>query len=283
MEWYGDNSELMGKRGAAIPEVLIYGGIAISAADSIRMAESLQAVKAKYGDPRCPVKWNFKDLEKVYKRHNQLAMYSSLLASSSDWRREIVEESTKTNYTIIISCLEGYSLRRKILKLRKTTLSGYVFANCMMRLALHAQEHKATVVTVVSDWPDKGDSLPFDAEYASALSSGVSRDGVGYHAGPLSKLGFRDSVLYTNMNHCTLLQLADFVVGATVVGATREFIEYAIGKRTAGLGVDLIRSARHRFRGYPRRINGWGINIASDESEFRKDLRAAIEAELCVP
>lgn len=71
-----------------------------------------------------------------------------------------------------------------------------------------------------------------------------------------------------------MLQLADLVVGAV-----REYIEYSLGRRDDGLGVDLTRKMKHLFYGAPNNICGWGLVMAGS-SEFRHKIRSTVEAEL---
>lgn len=80
------------------------------------------------------------------------------------------------------------------------------------------------------------------------------------------------------MNHSTLLQFADLVVGAT-----REFVECALGKKEHGFGVDMLRLVCHCFRGYPDHIVGRGISVASNSPIFRSDIEKAVRTMLLTP
>jgi hypothetical protein len=99
---------------------------------------------------------------------------------------------------------------------------------------------------------------------------------VTYHAGPLKELGFADCVYYANMNYCALLQLSDLILGAT-----RELIDVALGRRTAGTGSALCTALKCHYVGYPNAICGRDINIASKSNETRSKIRAHISATLC--
>jgi len=276
MRWYADNSELNGVRGASIPDILLFGGIAVEV-DQVRpMREAIESVKAKYGHPRAPVKWNFKDLKALYKKQKLERLYEKLLKSSKEWRIEIAEIASDFDFRVILSVVEGHSIAKKTLTGVKPNLSRYAFSNGLMRFALHAQDEKADSAQVILDWPDRGDSKPFDLEYRTAYNEGKTgeRD-VSYHSGPLAPLGFDDCAAYVNMHHSTLLQFADLVLGAN-----RELIECAIGKKSSGLGVDFCKIIKSRYRGYPANIVGRGISLASGRAAFRHDVREYVNREL---
>lgn len=240
MRWYADNSELNGVRGASIPDILLFGGIAVDVEQVRPMREAIESVKAKYGHPRAPVKWNFKDLKALYKKQKIEELYEKLLKSSKDWRIEIAEIANDFDFRVILSVVEGHSIAKKTLKGVKPDLARYAFSNGLMRFALHVQDEKADSAQIILDWPDRGDSKPFDLEYRTAYNEGKTgeRD-VSYHSGPLAPLGFDDCASYVNMHHSTLLQFADLVVGAN-----RELIECSIGKKSSGLGVDFCKIIR---------------------------------------
>lgn len=276
MRWYADNSELNGVRGASIPDILLFGGIAIEV-DQVRLLrEAVESVKGKYGHPRAPVKWNFKDLKALYKKQRLEELYEKLLKSSKEWRIEIAEIANDFDFRVIISVVEGHSIAKKTLVGVKPNLCRYAFNNGLMRFALHVQDEKPDSAQIILDWPDRGDSKPFDLEYRTAYNEGKTgeRD-VSYHSGPLAPLGFDDCASYVNMHHSTLLQFADLVLGAN-----RELIECAIGKKRSGLGVDFCKIIKTKYRGYPAHIVGRGISLASGRADFRHDVREYVNREL---
>lgn len=120
--------------------------------------------------------------------------------------------------------------------------------------------------------PDKGNSKPFDSEYARAYSRGSTTDGnVTYQCGRLSDLAFADSVMFTTMHHSTMLQVADLVVGAT-----REFLECCLGKKEGGQGIDCLKLARSRLRGAPDNIVGRGIVVPSGNNNLLSRTRKGV-------
>ncbi|MFV1922835.1 MAG: DUF3800 domain-containing protein [Methylotenera sp.] len=276
MRWYADNSELNGIRGATIPDILLFGGIAINVDQAAPLREAIELVKAKYGHQRAPVKWNFKDLKNLYQKQGIENLYHHLLKESKTWRAEIAEIANEFDFTIILAVVEGHSIAKKTLAGVKPNLCRYAFNNGLMRFALHVQEVKPNSAQVILDWPDGGNSKPFDLEYRTAYNEGKTGErNVTYHSGPLTNLGFEDCASYVNMHHSTLLQFADLVLGAN-----RELIECAIGKKTTGLGVDFCKALKSKYRGYPDNIIGCGISVASGKSKFRQDVRDFVNREL---
>lgn len=274
LRWYADNSELNGVKGAEIPDILLFGGLMLSPETEKSLRQQIEEMKKHYsgGNSRAPVKWNLKDLRPRYEKLGILSQYDSLMASSKEWRPAIFSILSKSDCMFLVACIEGYSPKRQVLKDNRDGLTRYVFTNGLMRFGLHVSETKPDWAGVVLDWPDGGQSLPFDSEYAHAFNGGKVSDGkVSYQCGPLNNLGFADSVMYTNSLHSTLLQAADLVVGAS-----REFVECCIGKRTGGLGLDCLRIARDRFRGAPKNILGWGLVLSSGNDAMKKKIRVEL-------
>lgn len=260
MKWYADNSELSGIKGAEIPDILLFGGLIVSPETENYVKAEVEKIKRRYsGHARAPVKWNLKDLRELYKTQAKELLYDRLMKTSRNWREEIFRCLADCHAVLLVACIEGYSSRRAVLKERKEELTRFIFTNALMRYGLHVRDEKPDVAYVVLDWPDKGISKPFDSEYAYAYRRGKTADGrITYQCGKLSSLGFSDSVLFTNMHHSTLLQVADLVVGAT-----REFLECCLEKRKAGVGLDCIKLVREKFRGAPNQIVGRGLVIPS--------------------
>jgi hypothetical protein len=276
IRWHADNSELRGLKEAQIPDTLLFGGVAVPHELEQPLRKVVEDIKARYAKARAPIKWNFRDLEKLYRQPGWGRFYEPLLESSSSWRSEIFDAVRPYKFAIIVSVLEAHSAARNVIKRKKDALTQYVFANSLMRFGLHVQESRATGAEVIMDWPDKGRSGPFDTEYAAAFNTGKTQDGqVTYDCGPLKDLGFADHAMYAHMHHSTLLQLSDLIVGAS-----REFVECALGKRTAGQGVQCLRAVREKLRGYPDQIFGRGINVATKDDRFKASIKQGIKETL---
>lgn len=277
--WYADNSELKGIREAELPDMVLFGGIAVPTSSEAQLRSDVERVKAKYFDSRAPIKWNFKDLRRTYEAHDLGKQYEVMLEASKEWRREIFEVIAASNCTLLVSVVQSHSIKKDKIKEVRPALVRYSFSNCLMRVGKHAEETKPERCQVILDWPENGDSRPFDIEYAAAFREGKTPDKeVTYISGPLCKLGFADSLGYSNMRHTTLLQVADLVVGAT-----RELLEVALGKRETSLGLALCKLAAPRFRGYSRSaVFGYGIIGAGDEG-FKSRLRGFVNDTLAPP
>ena len=274
MRWFADNSELNGINAEHVPDILLFGGIAVSPENEKILQKTIEDVKKSFGCHRLPIKWNFKDLQKAYKDQKQEDIYRDLLCKSKNWREEIFRKVANIDFTIILACIEANSAKIKVLKNLKPELTRYVFNNGLMRYALHVKECKPVRAEVILDWPDKKDSSPFDIEYESAYSKGETYDhNEEYYSGPLENLNFLDMPVFANMNYSTLLQFADLIVGST-----REFVECCIGKKPTGFGVEMLKLIKHRFRGASsNNIYGRGLSIASNCSTFQDKIKNGLK------
>ena len=205
LRWYADNSEIVGRRGALIQDIFLYGGVVVPGEVDAKLRHQIEDVKAKYGHRRAPVKWNFKDLKSLYEKEGLTELYGRLLGSAQEWRAELLRLTVTSNLKIFLACVESYSLERKIIKLRKQSLAQYAFANALQRVALHTQQSGATGCELVLDWPDKDNPHPFCREYVSAFNDAKTTDGHSYHSGALSGLGFADTPTFALMANSALL------------------------------------------------------------------------------
>lgn len=267
MKWYADNGELHGIKGAEIQDILLFGGIIVRDDADRSLRDAIEQVKGQYAHRRAPVKWNVKDLKKIYRQDSHLAdLYRPVLESAREWRRQIFQKLVDHEVTILLACIEAYSPKRAVIRTRKDDLAGYVFSNGLMRFGQHVSETKPVSAEVLLDWPDKGQSKIFDREYSYAYTRGTTRNGqVVYDCGPLSNLPFADSPRYLNMHHSTLLQAADLVVGAT-----REVVECCLRKKEGGQGVDCARIVRHLYRGAPANVVSHGLSISTGNAVLRQ-------------
>lgn len=278
MKWFADNSELNGIKEADIPDILMFGGIAVPTDIEHELQSRIENIKGCYAHPRAPIKWNMRDLKSLYERQGQAEIQVHLQDASREWRQEIFAALAEYEVTLIVACIECYSADREKIKATKEQLIRYSFNNGLMRLGLHVQNSHPDHAQVILDWPDRNDSKPFDMEYSSAFSKGVTAESsIPYKCGALSSLRFLDSPTYANMYHSTLLQVADLVVGAT-----REVIECCLGKKESGQGVDCTRIVRDKFRGAPDQIFGYGISVSSGNRNFSNSVRNSL-SELLYP
>lgn len=269
MRWYADNSDLNRDKGATVPDILLFGGIIVSEKSEHELRSAIEEQKALFGHARAPIKWNFKDLKKLYLDQGQEGLYQRLLGSVEEWRKAIFGVLAASDVTFVVAAIEAYGSNRSSIIGSKDRLTRYVFSNGLMRYGLHVKEVAPPYAQVIMDWPDKSNPKPFESEYAAAFNFGsTSCKSANYNCGALHKLGFTDSAAFTNMRHSTLLQAADLVVGAT-----REFMGCSLGKQKPGQGVNCIRIARAKWRGAPSNILGRGLIISTGNGDLTAKVR----------
>jgi hypothetical protein len=252
---------------------MLLGGIIIANEKENELKNVVEGVKADYGDARAPMKWNFRDLKKMYSTHDRLDLWKGYMNNMHDFRCDLFSAVSDIDFKVIVSAVQSYSSDKEQLKKLKNDLTGRAFANGLMKYALHARDISPQRPEVIMDWPDGNNGFPFNQEYVHAYNYGQSVDNVRYLSGPLSKLSFEDSINYRTMAHSTLLQLSDMIVGAT-----REFIEHSINGKKNGQGVELMGTIRTKYRGYPNHVIKRGIFFNSNakscikatESKFRQ-------------
>ena len=273
IRWYADNSDLRGIWDAAIPDILFFGGIAVDEKNRSDLCSIIQRIKSAYrAEADFPFKWNFRDLENYYQRYGLNELYQTLLAESQNWRAEIFRQIAEIDFTIIISILKCHGKDRGVLLDTHETVSRFVFSNALMRFGLFIKDLSPDRAEIILDWPPEGQRGIFDDEYRSAFQRGTTADDLmGYYCGPLRTRGFADAALYSSTRECPLLQLIDMIVGAT-----REMVEEALGKREGSLGLSLIRIVRDKFRGAPKEIIGRGISLAPTRGAFYETLKVKI-------
>jgi hypothetical protein len=265
IRWYADNSYIHGIWGAEIEDILMFGGIALEQDAEQAISAIMENVKKPYKqEADFPVKWNIKDLKEYYEKKGLAELYQALLAESKEWRSQVFGEAADIEFTIIIALIKAYSQQRETIIETKKRLTRYVFSDALMRVGHHVKEVNASAVELVLDWPEANQPRHiFDEEYQSALIYGVTCEKQEYHCGVLKELGFSDSIYFTSMKACSVLQFCDLVVGAT-----REFIDLALEKDKETFGFDLLRGLNMKFRGAPKNVVGRGLRIAPTTGEL---------------
>lgn len=270
IRWYADNSYIHGIWGAEIEDILVFGGIALERDAEQAISAIMENVKRPYKqEADFPVKWNIRDLKDYYEKKGLAELYPDLLAESKEWRSHIFKEAADIEFTIIIAMIKAYSLKREAIINKKERLTRYVFSDALMRVGHHVKEVNASAVELVLDWPESNQPRHiFDEEYQSALIYGVTCEKQEYHCGVLKELGFSDSIYFTSMKACSVLQFCDLVVGAT-----REFIDLALEKDKETFGFDLLRGLNMKFRGAPNEVVGRGLIVAPTRGELIEKVR----------
>lgn len=263
-KWFADDTELRTSKDHSKPNVFLFGGIIINSLEEKKLRNIIKSIKAKYTDPGLPIKWNFRDLKEVYVRFEREKDYNRLLESSHRWRTEIFKKSLEVDFRIVISVLENFQYQKNNLKKIKGDLNCFLFANSLMRLGIYAKRQKIKEFQIILDWPEKGDPTPFNKEYYYAFNEGVSKDGIEFHCGSLSQLGFQESVLFTKMTHSNSLQFADMIMGAF-----KGFCETYFHGKDSSLGKELTEIVLNKFNGYPDSIMGIGINVPRQNQDLK--------------
>jgi hypothetical protein len=265
IRWYADNSELQGIWEAEIPDVLLFGGIVVNENSKNELCSIIESVKSNYKpEADFPIKWNFRGLEKYYQEHRIKSLYQVLLKDSDRWRSEIFQLTSDVDFTIIVSLIKCHGKDRAVLKRTKEIVTQFSFSNALMRVGLSVRDINPNAAELVLDWPSEGQRDLFNKEYKSAYQSGVTCDQkMGYFCGPLKNLRFSDSPLFASMTECSLLQFSDLIVGAT-----REMVEVALGKKSDSLGLTLLKEVRYRLLGAPSEVIGRGIVISPKRGEL---------------
>ena len=124
------------------------------------------------------------------------------------------------------------------------------FVDGLSRFGMLVKDSQHARAEVILDWPDGGDPRPYSDTYSAALW----RD-QGFYCGLLKNVGFSDNLNFTRMESSNLLQFSDLIVGAS-----REFVEYGLGKRERQpFGLDALRLVAHKIRGWPDQILARGL------------------------
>jgi len=263
LKWYADNSEMSTEKGK--PNVLVFGGVIVDNKSEKQIECLLRDIKGKYTYPTLPVKWNFKDLECVYKEWDRQSDYEVLKQKSYEWRTEIFERSLEIDYKIVLACTERYPSNIP-LKQIKEQLTEITFAQSLMRIGLFVRDLPfKDNFEIILDWPDSSNPKPFNREYFRAYNLGISSSGVEYHSGPLMNLGFNDSLYFAKSTHSGVLQFADLIIGAA-----KDFVLKSIQNTEHSLGYDLTVKVLSKYRGYPGRIIDYGLNFAPKNGNYEK-------------
>ncbi len=273
-KWYTDDSALKKNYGDSKRPVFLYGGILISRSDEIEINLMMKRIKSQYTSAEMPIKYNIKDVEEVYQRFEKESEFEVLKNQSVVWRKQIIEESLRFNYTIFISCIENFQADKKEQKEIKQNLSSFLFSNALMRVGIFANSNNLEHIQVVLDWPESNDSRPFDKEYFYGYNRGVNSNSQNYFCGPLNAIGFEQNLFYARCNHSNLLQLTDIILGAT-----RDWLETELQGRDYSIGKELSQLFISKFYNYPDILN-YGINISANNASFKKEVKLIIDKSL---
>ena len=261
MEIVCDNSEL--NAGAEAADVLVIGGYAIARDKVSGLLKKVQDTKSHFGlDPHCPVKWNLRDLDRALTAHGLLGQKDILIGQSNPVRKALLDALTESGATILTSVIHAYSGKKQVLGKTKDDLVSYSFGNLLMRAGLFCKEKAGgRRVDVLLDWPEANNPAPFVSEYHTGWRygrSGPEGTEVKYECGCLADLAYAPTTSFARTDFDPRLQLADLVVGAT-----REFISFALGKvREDAFGVERFKALLPHLYARNGRTLGAGITVS---------------------
>lgn len=275
LRWWVDDSDFQSVPSVGTSDVFVVGGVIATATQAKGLAERIEQIREPYGNPRLPLKWNFKDAERYYSLDPKSRMfYAKLLAESTDWRAAVFDAIQASGVQLLVAAIEAYGSEKDSVKARRTELMRYVFTMGLSRFGLEVKNSGADGGEVVVDWPPRHEREPINIEYRYAYARGTSKDGPRYLCGPLRELGFADAPFFSTMQHATMLQVADLVVGAT-----KDFLRGA-RQNKFGPGLECLKRVRGRFRGAPNSVANHGLVVSPGNAGFRASVRRAIRHEL---
>lgn len=240
--------------------VVLNGGVIVKSEQELEMIQVIEEYKHSIVGKRfVPIKYNLRDLKKYYEANGILNIYNLLLSDYDNFRRGLISTLEPFDYKVLISCIRAFNTERLFIKKTKEKVRRFSFVMVLMRFALEAEERNEAG-QVIFDFPTGAEPKDINNEYACAYRARRSMDKVVYRSKDLRTLLFPDSISYSCTNYCALLQLSDIFLGAV-----KQFIECIEGKEGKTFGYDLIRENLIKFRGYPNRINRYGLVFDSGE------------------
>ena len=253
IRWYADNSELNGIWQADIPDTLILGGVAVPNDSERSLIEIILDIKSRYcNPPDFPIKWNMKDLKRRFAETGRMDLFERLLLDSKSWRLEILDRISSLDFTILVCVRVIFGTSKGEITRLKNEVIEMIFTDGLARFGMLVKDSQHSGGEVILDWPDGGDPRPYFDIYSAALW----RD-QGFYCGPLKNIAFSDNLNFTKMESSNLLQLSDLVVGSS-----REFVEYGLGKKERKpFGLQALRLVAHKIRGWPNQVLARGLYI----------------------
>ncbi len=279
MEFICDNSELNGIWGAEAPDVLVIGGYAIPRGKVSPLLKKVEEVKANRGlNVHCPIKWNVRDLDRALAAHDLIGQKDILIGQSNVLRTELLNELAAAGAKMFASVIRAHSNKKQILGKTREDLVRYSFGNLLMRVGLYCKEAAdGRRVDILLDWPERNDRGPFTAEYYTGWRhgrSGPEGNSIKYECGALSQIAFAPTPTFAGTEFEPRLQLADLVVGAT-----REFINFSLGKtKEDAFGVQRFKSLiPYFYKSSVGQILGRGVTVSPINSDFSAAVLAALK------
>lgn len=220
--FFGDDASLKSDPSHKHDDVFLFGGYYLEGASVKSLENEIEEVKAQEGcPPDMPIKWNFMDLERLYKGSGKLDLHKHLLSKMETLRHGMLQLLGKHNAKVLVAAIRGYS-PTKLQERRK--YYGWALTDILQRLAMDAGREAPTDrvnVGIHFDWPsDEVKKAHFDV-FHLAYYQGRSPTGIAYKAGTLKSKGFLCDMSFGSTEHNSLLQLADMTLGVC-----RDFVHW---------------------------------------------------------
>lgn len=258
MFFFIDNSEFKRNIFGTNFDYFVMGGFLCSSEDAKTLEKEIKEIKNKFGlSEEMPIKWNIRDLEKEYKRLNQLK-FNELLKKSDEIRLLLINSISKTDSEIIMSATRAYNR-----EWRKDACH-WAFENILQRLGLilQVQDNHQNIypkISVYMDWPDSNDKSFFDT-YSNAYYNKEPR----FLSGPLKDLGINVNLGVGSTIHSPHLQIADICVGIT-----KDFIKWCYeGKNTHRVQKFFLPLLPKFRKNKDGKILGYGLIVGKKDEDY---------------
>lgn len=251
MYFFIDNSEFTHKYlGVLFPiDYFVLGGYLASDREMKIIEDGVKEIKENYEIPvNLPIKWNLKDVRKIYEYYEKLDVYKKVMDSSDEIRLSMISLLSRTNCKLIMSAKPAYrkEFRRKAYE--------WAFINILQRLGYVSDEEiqadSYPTISIIMDWPEAQDRSFFQT-YSNAYYLGEPNFGCGN----LKALNFNVNLAVSTTINSPHLQLADICVGIT-----KEFIKWCYKEKNIERVKKFFPSLSPFFRkSNEGKITGWGL------------------------
>lgn len=258
-EWAIKNSD--------IPDGIVFAGIIIDNLALVNLFNEISRIKEQIRSPfnnvpNLPLKWCFGDLKRYYEENNQTDLYNILHNNRISWLAQISDILQNIPFKFIISIIKCHAKHKDALKKTKDMVIQFAFSNCLMKFGLYIKQNNLDLAEVVVDWPQRGNKKIYEEEYRTGFYYGKSADyGIRYKCGPLKGLGFSESLFFSSMTECSVLQITDIIAGAF-----KDILKEGLSGKDARIGSEFIKNIKSKLHGAPNNLN-YGIAVAPPKKE----------------
>ncbi len=257
MYFFMDNSEFTRRYlGVLFPtDYFVLGGYLASTREMKTIEDGVKEIKENYEIPvNLPIKWNLKDIRKIYQSSEKLDIYKKIMDYSDEIRLSMVSLLNRINCKLIMSAKPAYKkeFRRKAYE--------WAFINILQRLGYAAYEEIQSAdypsISIIMDWPEAQDRS-FFRTYSNAYYLGEPN----FDCGDLKALNFNVNLAVSTTINSPHLQLADICVGIT-----KEFIRWSYEEKNVEKVKKFFPPLVPFFRKGPRdKITRYGLIVNTED------------------